>query len=62
MPDDISTSLILLHRLQDIYYYYYKSGHCSEEEYLRYMKTIDKHIDKLESATLLDNLVLKESF
>jgi len=42
-------------------YIAYRSGELSEEAYLAYAKPIDKAIERLEMATLLDTPVLRGS-
>jgi len=57
-----SHGLKFLYTLLEAYYTLYKEEKISEEEYLVYIKPIDKAIDIIELSTLQDNPAQKESF
>jgi len=57
-----SYGLKFLYRLLETYYTLYIEEEISEDEYLAYIKPIDKAISIIEISTLQDNPVQKESF
>ena len=54
--------LTKLHRELEREYYFYRSGHISEKEYLSRAKSIDMEITKIEMSTLRGTPVLIEAF
>ncbi len=57
-----SDYLDFFHTVLEAYYRLYKAGKITEEEYLAYIKPIDREIDKLEMNTCNVLLVIEIRF